>query len=48
MSTSVDAVRIRNATPQDAEGLADLLLQLGFPDFAELKRNEVRHQLQES
>ncbi len=47
MSTSVDAVCIRNATLQDVEGLADLLLQLGFPDFAKWTRDEVRHQLQE-
>lgn len=47
MSTSVDAVRIRNATPQDADGLADLLSQLGFPDSAELTRDEVRRRLQE-
>lgn len=47
MSTSIDAVHIRSATPQDAEALAELLLALGFPDFAELTPDEVRRRLQE-
>jgi len=44
---NLNAARIRNATLQDAEALTDLLLVLGFPDFAKLTRNEVSHQLQE-